>query len=359
MINLRVKVNVNIELPPFVVKMPTTEINDPNCAILERKNGDYFHYNFNDCRFSISASMAEDLSGDILLVHPRRQIGHRLIRSNSIHNTLLITEQCDQLCLMCSQPPKSHHVDMLSYYYEALLIAPKNITIGFSGGEPMLHKEKLFQLIDKVARFRSDLKYHILTNGQHFDRADIHWLSRYKEIILWGVPMYSNMPKIHDEIVGKDGAFDILMKNLSILGISGSSVELRTVVLQQNIKQMPALSDFISNKLSFIAKWAIMQVEKIGFARRNWSAIFFDNSQDFAELYTAIDIMRIRNFCVALYNFPLCTVPEELRAYAAQSISDWKQKYLIACEGCTIKSNCCGFFEWYDQDSGFKEIAPR
>ena len=31
-----------------------------------------------------------------------------LFRSSSNHNSILLTEQCDNYCLMCSQPPKDH-----------------------------------------------------------------------------------------------------------------------------------------------------------------------------------------------------------------------------------------------------------
>ena len=53
---------------------------------------------------------AADLDGDVVLVHPsadRPGRIERLLRAGSPHNTLLVTERCDQLCVMCSQPPRT------------------------------------------------------------------------------------------------------------------------------------------------------------------------------------------------------------------------------------------------------------
>ena len=44
--------------------------------------------------------------GDIIRLDPNSGSMRCLYRRNSLHNTLLLTEQCDHYCLMCSQPPK-------------------------------------------------------------------------------------------------------------------------------------------------------------------------------------------------------------------------------------------------------------
>ena len=47
---------------------------------------------------------------------------------------------------------------------------------------------------------------------------------------------------------------------------------------------------------------------------------------------------------VSMYNFPLCTVPSDYRAFAVQSISDWKNAFVEECDRCNQKHNCSGFF---------------
>jgi His-Xaa-Ser system radical SAM maturase HxsC len=248
---------------------------------------------------------------------------------------------------------------MFTHFLAAARLAPPGAQIGLSGGEPLLHKEELFGFIDMALAVREDLSFHILTNGQHFEINDLPWLRKHRSRLLWGVPIYSDDPAVHDEIVGKPGAFAQLTGNLALLGLAGAALELRTVVMRQNATGLSGLADFISRHLPFAATWAIMQMERIGYGRMNWSRCFFDSSMDFTELGAAIDLMRARRQSVTLYNFPLCTIPHAFRTHATQSISDWKQKFLPACDFCQLRSRCAGFFEWYQEEDGFMEIEPQ
>ena len=71
------------------------------------------------------SNLGEDaLDGDVIAVDPFRNSAERLVRANSKHNTFLITERCDQLCVMCSQPPKKTHIDRFCEFTQAALLAP-------------------------------------------------------------------------------------------------------------------------------------------------------------------------------------------------------------------------------------------
>jgi len=105
---------------------------------------------------------------------------------------------------------------------------------------------------------------------------------------------------------------------------------MRTVVLKKNIFDLPYLSKFITKQCNFIAFWAIMNLEPIGYARSFKEDLFFDHSQFFVPIANAIEIATLYGISVSLYNFPLCTVPQEYRAYCTDSISDWKKE---VCRG--------------------------
>ncbi|WP_323038896.1 His-Xaa-Ser system radical SAM maturase HxsC [Gemmobacter sp.] len=359
MMQLRLRSDCDPALSPFVTRIADGVPQCAEDAILTSSEAGVLTYQAPHTNFQLRDVSPAEIAGDVLLIEPRRRIAHRLIRAASRHNTFLITEQCDQLCLMCSQPPKQHHEDMFGYYLSAAQLAPPGTQIGLSGGEPLLHKKGLFDFIDAASAARGDLNFHILTNGQHFDAGDLPWLRKHRERLLWGVPLYSSDPTTHDEIVGKPGAFARLSPNLALLGLAGAALELRTVVLRQNAPSLPGLADFITRHLPFAATWAIMQMERIGYGRMNWTRCFFDSSSDFASIGTAIDLMRARRQNVSLYNFPLCTVPRAYQDLAARSISDWKQKYLESCASCNLRMRCAGFFEWYREEDGFMEIGAR
>ena len=363
MIPLRLKVDTHHLDVPFVTRLVSSEDYADNYSrygldsnLMDKSGGWEIYANSG---FELKVRVPENISiqNDVILVLPGRETAHRLIRATSNHNTFLITEQCDQLCVMCSQPPKEHHHDLFDSYFEACLVAPEKATIGLSGGEPLLHKSKVLNLIDAVLCERPDLKFHVLTNAQNIDRQDIAQLSKsIMNNVLWGVPIYSSDPETHDKIVGKKSAFERLEKSFEFLLEAGSRVELRTVVLKSNVSNLPYLSDYVCRSLPFVDTWAIMQLERIGYGKLNWEKEFFDNSEDFEPIARAIDVSAARGIDVRLYNFPLCTIPEPWRPYSVNSISDWKRTYIATCNSCSAVTQCGGFFSWYKHGCGFRRI---
>jgi His-Xaa-Ser system radical SAM maturase HxsC len=361
MIDLRLKVDpLPLDVPLIIRLREQTDVElGPHDVVLLDEDGDRREYDYNGFSVGVYTRSGESMDGDVLLLLPGQPSAHRLIRANSEHNTFLVTEQCDQLCVMCSQPPKKHHNDMFEHFALAALLAPQNSTIGISGGEPLLHKHRLFEMLSVVIETRPDIRFHILTNAQHLEPSDIECVASFgRDRVLWGVPLYSATPSVHDEIVGKVGAYKTLEQGLAVLLRAGASVELRTVVLQQNWNDLPALSEFISTRLGFISFWAVMQLERIGYGRMNWTSSFKDTSTDFDPLARAIDIASARGIQAWLYNFPACSVPSPYRAHAPSTISDWKRKYLDFCDSCDARETCGGFFQWYDHAEGFSALGP-
>jgi His-Xaa-Ser system radical SAM maturase HxsC len=258
---------------------------------------------------------------------------------------------------MCSQPPKAKHVDLFPLLERAALLAPKGMTITLTGGEPTLFKRELFHFLERLVGSRPDLRFHVLTNAQHFDEDDSEPLRRFAASVLWGIPLYAPDADLHDLIVKKEGAYLRLNRSLALLARAGASIELRTVAMTNNVGSLTSLARFIITHLPFVAVWAIMQLENIGYGRQNWANLFFDNSQNFEPIGAAVDVARGHGLNVSLYNFPLCTVPPLYRESAAAAISDWKRRYLAECEDCALRQSCGGFFEWYPDRRGFARIG--
>ncbi|MBZ9894605.1 MULTISPECIES: hypothetical protein [unclassified Mesorhizobium] len=103
---------------------------------------------------------------------------------------------------------------------------------------------------------------------------------------------------------------------------------MRTVLMQPNASNLSALARFIATILPFIHTWAIMQLKNIGYGRQNWAKLFYDSSSGFDVISRAVNFVTSRGIEARLYNFPLCTVPEEFRHRAPGTISDWKRTYL-------------------------------
>lgn len=308
---------------------------------------------------AIDGASGDSLDGDILLVHPQAGVAERILRAGSAHNTLLVTERCDQLCVMCSQPPKKTHVDRFQLFEEACLLAEPGTVIGISGGEPTLYKAELLGMIERVLQARADLEFHVLTNAQHFEAGDIERLRDpvYRRVT-WGIPLYAASGALHDEIVGKHGAFVRLEQNLATLALAGARIELRTVLLASNIAELPALARRVTTRLRFIEAWSIMQLENIGFARNRWHELYADHRIEFGPVMEALDRAQLHGIAARLFNFPRCTVPHSHRDFAAASISDWKRKFMRGCEGCREQQSCSGFFEWHPEAHANASVSP-
>lgn len=238
------------------------------------------------------------------------------------------------------------------------MLAPQGAVVGLSGGEPTLYKDELFDLLDFALTMRPDLRFHVLTNAQHFVENDLGFLSSLNaRRILWGVPLYAPDAGIHDQIVGKTGAHARLLDGLAILCRAGAQTELRTVVMKQNVLLLPKLARFIARHATFASPWAIMQLENIGYARNRWTDLFYDHSINFTPIQTAVETARLHGVDVMLYNFPLCTVPAAYRRLAPSTISDWKRRFEPECEGCLAKKWCSGFFEWHPSQTSYQQLG--
>lgn len=368
MIELKFKSDFNKIKNVFVGKLLSKkEINEKNDlynknesflvqAEYNRKKNEYnCHSEFGNFKIF---SDNENLYGDVFIFFPTKKYSLRVIRRSSNHNTILFTEKCDQLCVMCSQPPKNIESKWLfPLYQKAIELSDPKKTIGISGGEPTLYKKELFSILLNVYDKRKDLSFHILSNGQHFDNNDFEILDEInnKLNILWGIPLYADNFDLHDKIVKKK-AFDILLKNLFILAETSSKIELRTVLMMSNYQNLPFLAKFISKNLNFVNVWAIMSLEQIGYAKVTKDEIFVDHSSFLKPLIDTLDLTILNGINTSLYNFPLCTIPEYYHQYCANSISDWKRKYLDICSSCSKKNICTGFFEWYNKDWKFNNL---
>lgn len=352
--------------PSFVLKLDPRPDDAPEDqrdfypdTIVQNEDGDY-QCLINGSELNVKSLPDDEIGGDVLLVHPKKQRAQRLIRRNSHHNTILFTERCDQMCAMCSQPPKDRdYSPLFGYYRDAILIADEGVRIGISGGEPTLYIDDLLAILEAAAERRPDLIFHVLTNCQHLEERYSERLENLHQAleVLWGVPLYSYESTTHDEIVGKLGAFENLMEGFYRLGSSGGGIELRTVLTARNALDLPKLGKFIATHLPFISFWAIMAMEPIGFAKANKKELFFDHSVFPEPLAAAAEIADTLGVPVQFYNFPLCTVPKAVRQNCVISISDWKRKYLPTCNGCESKKNCTGFFEWYTDKWRWERIV--
>jgi His-Xaa-Ser system radical SAM maturase HxsC len=203
-----------------------------------------------------------------------------LFRASSPHNGILVTEQCNHYCLMCSQPPKD--IDdswILDEIEEMIPLIPKDtVEIGFTGGEPTLYGDRFLKLLNLTKSYLPRTAIHILSNGRTF--KDRTFAKKYASInhhdMMVGIPIYSDDPSQHDYIVQAKGAFDETIQGIFNLKRLNQKVEVRVVIHKQSIDRLESLCEFLARNLLFVDHVALMGLEMMGFTRANLDKLWID-----------------------------------------------------------------------------------
>ncbi|GAA0251064.1 His-Xaa-Ser system radical SAM maturase HxsC [Pseudomonas rhodesiae] len=286
--------------------------------------------------------------GDIIRLSADRQSISVLFRASSPHNSILVTEQCNHYCLMCSQPPKAADDSWILDEIESLIpLIPKDTReLGFTGGEPTTNRERFLKIISLTKSYLPRTAIHILSNGRSF--KDPAFAEKYARIELHdamiGIPVYSDDPTLHDYIVQAQGAFDETIQGILNLKRLGQKVEIRVVIHKLSVQRLPELCEFIARNLLFVDHVALMGLEMMGFTRANLDELWIDPVEYKDTLSKSVSILARYGMNISVYNHQLCLVNRDIQPYYRKSISDWKNEYAPECLSCTKQSECGGFF---------------
>lgn len=299
--------------------------------------------------------------GDVVNLMPDGRI-RSLFRANSNHNSILLTEQCNHYCLMCSQPPK--RVDdswLLSEAFETIKMVPRETKeIGFTGGEPTIYGDEFIKLLQHTKSWLPQTSIHVLSNGRAF--ADEAYSKAYAQVehpdLMIGVPIYSADASVHDYVVQSKGAFDETVRGVLNLKRYKQRVEIRVVIHKQTCEGLSDLANFIARNLLFVDQVALMGLEHIGFARANIDTLWVDPIEYKDQLSEAVKILTSYGVRTAVYNHPLCLVNSDVLPVYVKSISDWKNEFAKECAPCRRKSECGGFFSSGIRNGYSESITP-
>jgi His-Xaa-Ser system radical SAM maturase HxsC len=285
-----------------------------------------------------------------------------IYRVNSNNNFIFATIRCNSNCLMCSQPPLDindtiENYSIWDYTINLLENSPRHITI--TGGEPTLLGEKLVLLINKILNKFPDLLITILSNGRMLALDEvIDVLSKIRAIqnVVFAIPLYSDVYKIHDHIVQAKDAFHQTCLGIHKISSLGFRVEIRIVMHKLSNPRLLSLSKFIHKNFPFVYHVTFMGLEIIGYTKANKNQLIEDNDIMAEEnLHESLKLLSLWKYNVSIYNTPLCHLPESLWIYAKQSISDWKNSFKSECNRCVLKKDCSGFFTW---NLKYAEVTP-
>lgn len=296
----------------------------------------------------LPAGFADLGDGDVVAIYPQTGRVRVLYRRASRHNFFLVTERCNNYCLMCSQPPKKIEDGwLIDEIAQALpLVDPATPALTFTGGEPLTEWPRFLELLTICRDLLPDTALHVLTNGRAFAAPDVAhaWAAIGHPNLSAGIPIYSSVDHIHDYVVQARGAFDEAVLGILRLKDRGQRVEIRVVLHAITAPRLRETCTWIARNLPFVDHVALMGLENTGFAIANDDKLWIDPLDYQGQLAAGIDVLASARVNVSVYNLPLCVLEPSVRPYAVQSISDWKNAYLPECDSCTARDGCAGFF---------------
>lgn len=284
--------------------------------------------------------------GDVVLVNAKGKIVF-LYEKESLHNAIFVTERCNHRCIMCPQPPVVSEIDKTDFNLKLISLIDKNTKeVGITGGEPTLVGNKLFDIINHIKKYQPKASISLLSNGVNF--ADKTYAMNLAmcgcQDLQVDVPIFSDIAEIHNHIVGTK-TFYKTIQGLYNLALFHVQIGLRIVVHKQTYNRLPQLADYIYHNFPFVSQVAFLQMETTGMAEKNIKELWIDPYDYNEELKQAVLLLSNRGICTRIYNAQLCVLPKEIRSFACNSISDWKDSYLPECEECSLKKQCGGLFE--------------
>ena len=286
--------------------------------------------------------------GDVVAIEASSKRLRALYRRGSAHNSFLVTERCNHYCLMCSQPPRD--IDdgwILDEIKGALpLVDPDTKSFAFTGGEPLTDWPGFIDLLAQCKTVLPRTAVHVLTNGRAFADTEITkaWTGVGHPQLMAGIPIYSAIDHIHDHVVQARGAFDESVLGILKLKDRGQRVEIRVVLHALTTPRLVETCTWFARNLPFVDHVALMGLENTGFALANDDQLWIDPLDYQNDLAAGVEILASAGVRVSVYNLTRCVLSPSVWPHAVQSISDWKNGYLDACNSCIERPRCSGFF---------------
>lgn len=305
-----------------------------------------------------SENIADFHDGDVVLINPNGEIIF-LYEKTSLHNAILATERCNHRCIMCPQPPIAQEKDKTDFNIQLISLFDKSTKeVGITGGEPTLIGDNLFKIIKHIQKVLPCAAISLLSNGVKFaDKSFALKLAQCRHHDLQiDIPLFSDIAEEHNAVVGAK-TFYKTVQGLYNLALFRQKIGLRVVIHKKTYKRLPQFADYIYHNFPFVSQVAFIQMETTGLAKENISDLWIDPYDYNEELRQAVLLLADRGMNPYIYNAQLCVLPEDVRKYAMQSISDWKDIYLPECENCSLKGQCGGFFE-SNRDHHSEHIKP-
>lgn len=272
-----------------------------------------------------------------------------LYRIESDDNTIIVTNACNNKCIMCPEPilrPIKVSFNITRIKKIIKLIDKKTTNIGISGGEPTLIKHDLVKILSMFRKSLPNTQLSLITNGRMFYyKSFVDAITNINnKNILFCIPLHSHKEDIHDEITQVKGSFEETHQGIKNLLEESQRIELRIVIQKKNYKELELIAEYIKNNFYGVYRVVFLGMEMSGMARYNRDKIWVAYKSIQPYLEKALMSLLSSGIQANIFNIPFCKISAPFRKIASNSISDYKIRYLSECSACSLKNVCGGSF---------------
>ncbi|MFB6265733.1 MAG: hypothetical protein ABEI07_01475, partial [Candidatus Nanohaloarchaea archaeon] len=165
-----------------------------------------------------------------------------------------------------------------------------------------------------------------------------------------------------EEVTRAEGSFEDAVQGIKNLTERGFDVEVRVVVHRINHEYLPEIYSFVREELPGISRLVFMNAKYSGRAYDNREELLVEYPEVVPHVEEALSQAQEQNFPVRLFHFPLCTLDEDFREYAAtgntKDSGAEEIGYASDCEECGRREECPGIWKTYLNLVGEDEFEP-
>ncbi len=153
------------------------------------------------------------------------------------HMDIEITKRCNLSCVHCSAQSNANGKEMSFKEIKIILDKAASLgleNVGFTGGEPLIRKDKLMQLLDYCKQVL-DLKTHLHTNGTLLTSKDASLLAELADET--SITILGALAQTHDDITSVKGSLKATEKGLKAILSKHGDVRIYLVPMKSNYKE--------------------------------------------------------------------------------------------------------------------------
>jgi len=279
---------------------------------------------------------------------------------------------CNSNCIMCTNPQGfRNREDAKDYSADKVLkrilsekdkLVKSGVDINLTGGEPTIHPEFIY-LLENLRKEFPNNTIAFASNGRRLAYGKFtRKLLKINNLRLH-VVVHSAESKIHNGITRVPDSYEQTVKGLENLfkyKNGTHTVELRTVLLQQNYKKIDELYEMLYKKFPSADRVSTIFPEYEGRAETNFEQVKITFLEVRPHIEDSLEKWgkKFRNFY--LYHFPLCVINSDFWEHVIRSLPpDHHETFFMdKCEDCFYKDSCLGVYKDYVRHFGKDHFKP-